>query len=229
MQHDYDEYYDTKVSRPYGNSKAGCLFGITLFLLGLAMIGITVADLVTANYNQMSTSSFAYTYVWDENPFWPSYGKGFWVGLIVCAAGFLGIASSLEHTITSVYVFIAMCVSSSILSFYLLITACIPVGKFVDYGPAGVLVNYYYNSLAFNAALIGLGGLGFLGAGFAAAISAILVGCCTERRGYGGPFVEQYYRAHPSHAHAYAQLTHAQPFHMPKKAFFSPRLQINQP
>jgi len=200
-----------------------------MIALGLAMIGITIADLCAANYNQLSTSSFASTYVWDENPFWPSYGKGFWVGLIVVATGFLGVCSSCEHTITSIYTFGFMSAVSSVFSFYLLITATIPVGKYVDYGVAGILVNYYYNSLAFNAVLISLGGIGFLGCGFAAAITAILVGCCTERRGYGGPFVEQYYRAHPSHAHAYAQLTYAQPFHMNKRGFFTPRLQINKP
>jgi len=119
--------------------------------------------------------------------------------------------------------------ASSVLSFYLLISASIPVGRFVDYGVAGVLVNYYYNSLAFNAVLIALGGIGFLLAGFAAIMSAILVGCCTEARGYGGPFVEQYYRAHPSHAHAHAQLSYVRPFHLPKKMFLSPRIQLGQP
>jgi len=200
-----------------------------MIFLGMAMVGITLADMFASNYNQLSTSSAASTYVWDENPFWPSYGKGFWVGLIVMATGILGCVSSTEHTITSIYAFGFMSAVSSVFSFYLLITAAIPVGKYVDYGSASALVNYYFNSLAFNAVLISLGGIGFLGCGFAAALTAILVGCCTERRGYGGPFVEQYYRAHPSHAHAYAQLTYAQPFHMPKRAFFSPRIQVNQP
>jgi hypothetical protein len=84
MQHDYDDYYDTRVSRPYGLSRAGVLFGLVIIFIGVADIVITIVDMYVTNFNQgQSQTVLTSVYTWDENPFWPSYGKGFWVGLVV--------------------------------------------------------------------------------------------------------------------------------------------------
>ena len=85
MQQDYDEVYDTKVSRPYGNSKLGFIVGPIFILLGIVAIICTIVELYKGVYNQdKAQRNNQFVFTWDENPFWPSYGKGFWVGLIVC-------------------------------------------------------------------------------------------------------------------------------------------------
>lgn len=78
---DYDQYYDTKTSRYYGNLKFGIVTGTIISLIGLADIIITLIDLFVTNYNQAANPEFIYTF--DENPLWSTYGKGFWVGIIV--------------------------------------------------------------------------------------------------------------------------------------------------
>lgn len=84
MQHDYDERYDTRVSRPYGNSKIGFIFGSLFLLIGAVAIVVTIIDLFRGVYNQNTRQPLNdFVYTWDENPIWPSYGKGFWIGLIV--------------------------------------------------------------------------------------------------------------------------------------------------
>jgi hypothetical protein len=84
MEHDYDEYYDTRVSRPFARSKIGLLFGLAILFVGLLDIILTIVDLYVSIYNfgQTQTNNDL-VYAWDENPIWPTYGKGFWVGLIV--------------------------------------------------------------------------------------------------------------------------------------------------
>jgi hypothetical protein len=72
------------VSHTYGNGKIGFIFGPLLIFLGLVGIGITVADLYRGVFNQdMTQTKVQFVFSWDENPIWPTYGKGFWVGLIV--------------------------------------------------------------------------------------------------------------------------------------------------
>jgi hypothetical protein len=89
MEHDYDEYYDTKVSRPYARSKLGFAMGSLIIFIGLAELIISIVDMYVSQYNYgQAQSNFAFVYTWDENPFWPSYAKGFWVGLIVSASFF---------------------------------------------------------------------------------------------------------------------------------------------
>ena len=85
MEHDYDEKYDTKISRLYGRSRAGFAFGSIVMLIGAIDIIISICEMYTTQFNlgQVQTDT-SLVYTWDENPFWPSYGKGFWVGLIVC-------------------------------------------------------------------------------------------------------------------------------------------------
>jgi len=197
MLHDYDEYYDTKVSRPYGNSKVGGVLGFLLVLVGLAQIGITIADMFRGPFTQDRTQTNSdFVYTWDENPFWPSYGKGFWVGLVLFVTGLLGCVSSCEHTLPSIYSFAAFCVTSIVLNFYLLITALIPIAIYGNLGgPSQVrlLGSWYENSLAFNAVLVALGGIGFLLTLISAIVACYLVGCCEEKRGQGADFLEHYY------------------------------------
>jgi hypothetical protein len=84
MEHDYDEYYNTKVSRPYGRSCVGYLLGGAMIFISIVEIAFTIADLFHSNFNQnMQQQNIDYVYTWDENPIWPTYGKGLWVGLIV--------------------------------------------------------------------------------------------------------------------------------------------------
>ena len=87
MLHDYDEYYDTKVSRPYQSSRIGMVFGVIFIILGLIDLILTVIDLYITNFNiGQSQRNANLVYTWDENPFWPTYGKGFWVGLLVSSS-----------------------------------------------------------------------------------------------------------------------------------------------
>jgi len=198
---DYDEYYDTVVNRSYGYTKLAALIGLSLVLVGCADIAITIVDMYVSNYNQGGTAGSNYVYTWDENPFWPTYGKGFWVGLVVLAAGLLGLVSTLETTITSILSFCALCLASAVFSFYLLITTTIPLAKYTNIGdPSDVknYGNYYYNSLIFNSILMGLGGVGFLLSLAGAYYSAFSGQCFQESRGYGGAFLNKFYKSRPA-------------------------------
>jgi len=196
MQHDYDEYYDTKVSRPYGKSKLGCLLGCIMVFIGAAELSVTIADMFVSEYNlNYAQSSAAFVYTWDENPFWPTYGKGFWVGLVLMVTGLLGVVSSCEHTLASIYTFAAFSVASLVFNFYLMISALIPVGIYA-WDSTNVIFNwgvFYYNSLALNATLVALGGFATILCTLAALLTCCLVGCCKEKRGQGGDFLETYY------------------------------------
>ena len=87
MEHDYDEYYDTKVSRPFARSKLGFAFGSLIILIGIADIVMSICDLYLAAYNFGGNQpNPGLVFTWQENPFWPSYAKGFWVGLVVSYA-----------------------------------------------------------------------------------------------------------------------------------------------
>jgi len=197
MLHDYDEYFDTKVSRPYGNSKVGGVLGTLLGFIGLVELAITIADMFHGPFTKDKTQTDAnYVYTWDENPFWPSYGKGFWVGLILFTTGLIGCVSACEHTLASIYSFAAFSVTSMILNFYLLITALIPIAIYGALGgPQNVnaIGSWYHKSLAFNATLVALGGLAFLLTLIASIVACYLVGCCEEKRGQGADFLETYY------------------------------------
>ncbi len=81
---DYDQYFDTKISRSYGITKFGLITGILIFFIGITDVAISLVDLFITNYNQDGNQqNKAFVYTWDENPFWPTYGKGLWVGIFV--------------------------------------------------------------------------------------------------------------------------------------------------
>ncbi|CAF1530100.1 unnamed protein product [Adineta ricciae] len=62
-----------------------------------------------------------------ENPLWPSAGRGIWVGLVFIATGLVGILASRERTPPALMGFTALVGTSTILSFYLIMTSIIPV------------------------------------------------------------------------------------------------------
>jgi hypothetical protein len=70
MEHDYDEIFETRVSRPYGRSKVGYMFGPVLICIGVVALVMTITDLYRGVYNLNTDSDFVY--VWDENPIWPT-------------------------------------------------------------------------------------------------------------------------------------------------------------
>ena len=45
---------------------------------------LNISELYTTVYNQNGgQTDSTKVYTWDENPIWQSYGKGFWIGLVV--------------------------------------------------------------------------------------------------------------------------------------------------
>ena len=81
---DYDEYFETKISRSYGNTYFGLFTGFAIFFIGFADVVVTLIDLFKTNYNQNGAqTNNLYVYTWDENPLWSTYGKGLWVGIFV--------------------------------------------------------------------------------------------------------------------------------------------------
>ena len=84
QSNDFDEVYYTKLNSAYSDKKLGFIFGPLFLFLGLISIIVTIVELFRGIYNQdLKQNNNEFIYTWDENPFWPSYAKGFWVGLIV--------------------------------------------------------------------------------------------------------------------------------------------------
>lgn len=81
---EYDPLYDTRTSSRYGRSRIGLFAGIIQILVGIALAALTLADMDVGFYNNnKQAQSLETTFIWTENPFWPTFGKGLWVGLIV--------------------------------------------------------------------------------------------------------------------------------------------------
>jgi hypothetical protein len=100
--YEYDREYDTRTNSRYGDLLIGLVAGLLFILLGLASIILTIYDLDRGIYNDNRQAAVADTLTLTENPFWPTYGKGFWVGLLMIATGIFGIMSQAEETWTSV-------------------------------------------------------------------------------------------------------------------------------
>ena len=67
MEHDYDEYYDTKVSRPFARSKMGFALGALIAFIGFFDIILTVLDLYITQYNMGNSQNNAgLVMTWDE-------------------------------------------------------------------------------------------------------------------------------------------------------------------
>jgi hypothetical protein len=96
LPYEYDEYYNTRVARPWSRLYMPFCLGVTLILLGLFSLIFSCVDFArsavmnpfTSNPNYLTVgipasedASLAAT--WQENSMWPTLGKGFWVGLLV--------------------------------------------------------------------------------------------------------------------------------------------------
>ncbi len=98
--YEYDDFYDTRADSRYSDSLIGLIGGLALIICGICLIVFSIIDLDFGVYNEAQQS--ATSMVWTENPFWPTYGKGIWVGLVMIAAGVLGIFAHCENTLTAV-------------------------------------------------------------------------------------------------------------------------------
>lgn len=93
---EYDEYYNTRVARPWSHIYAPILIGSLLIVSGLFSLIFSCIDFADSavmmpyynnpNYAnvllpQIESPNLAAT--WQGNAFWPTLGKGFWVGLLV--------------------------------------------------------------------------------------------------------------------------------------------------
>lgn len=72
----FDPYYETKINPRWGRLPIGSVFGYILIFLGLLSFTFCVVDLAQGVPPVLES-------VWQENPFWPTLGKGLWVGALV--------------------------------------------------------------------------------------------------------------------------------------------------
>lgn len=75
--YEYDPYYDTRASSRYAWSHIGLVTGLILFVIGVVLIGLGAADMDYGIYNLNKAAAFNNNLIWTPNPFWPTYGKGF--------------------------------------------------------------------------------------------------------------------------------------------------------
>jgi hypothetical protein len=96
LPYEYDEYYNTRVSRPWSQLVMPYCLGSLLIILGTLSLIFSCVDFARSavmmpfynnpNYNTVGVmpgedSGLAAT--WQANSIWPTLGKGFWVGLLV--------------------------------------------------------------------------------------------------------------------------------------------------
>ena len=108
-------------------------------------------------------------------------GKGFWVGLILMAAGFVGVLSSREGTRSSIIGFIALSAASTILSFYMMITCIITVRYNTNHSLKS-MPPWQSNELILNSLLIAAGALGSIVGTVASIVGCAYAGCCVDQR-----------------------------------------------
>lgn len=81
--YEYDPFYDTRTNSSYGSSYYGLIGGILISLVGSFLVALTLVDLEWGVYNGNKIISQNNVLLWTENPIWPTYGKGIWVGSLV--------------------------------------------------------------------------------------------------------------------------------------------------
>lgn len=91
---EFDPIYDTRTDKHYGFSRIG-LIGILKIILGIALIGLCIGDMNDGAYRSVNFFG-GRVLTWSENPWWPTYGKGIWVGLMVRIFIFLVIFVNFE-------------------------------------------------------------------------------------------------------------------------------------
>ena len=108
-------------------------------------------------------------------------GKGFWVGLILLATGFVGILASRERTPAAFAGFLVLTFVSTVLSFYMLITCIIPIYNDTTH-LNGSRPKWQTVELTINSLLIAAGGFAVILGSIASCIGCCFVGWCTNQR-----------------------------------------------
>ncbi|CAF1355345.1 unnamed protein product [Adineta steineri] len=174
------KYYNAYDTSGRSRFRFLAILGVLLFLIGLASLIFSVIELFTGKpsvYHYDETQGGLKI----ENPLWPSSGKGFWVGLVLMAAGLVGILSSREGTRSSIIGFTALAVVSTILSFYMMITCIIPVQYTAKYND-GSRERWESNELILNSLLIAAGALGSIIGTITSIVGCIYAGFCVDQR-----------------------------------------------
>ncbi|CAF0724953.1 unnamed protein product [Brachionus calyciflorus] len=174
--YEYDPIYDTRTNYVFGCWRIG-LLGIPLILLGIVLAGLCIADMNDGAYR--SSNLFGNRVIaWSENPWWPTYAKGVWVGLMLITLGVLGIIAHYEETHTAIKVFGYGCLIAALFLFYLIISTI----KEIQFGQLSLTFQVFnsfrlYNTYALNAAMCALAVLAFFIALIAGILSLCLVDC----------------------------------------------------
>ncbi|CAF0972530.1 unnamed protein product [Rotaria sp. Silwood1] len=175
-----EKFYDSNNESNRLRFRILAILGIILFLIGLTSLILSVIDLFQGkpsvyNYNESQGG------LKIENPLWPSSGKGFWVGLVLMAAGLVGILSSREGTRTSIIGFTALSIVSTVLSFYMMITCIIPVEYDTKYSD-DIKLSWQSNELILNSLLIATGALGSIVGTITSIFGCVYADCCVDQR-----------------------------------------------
>jgi hypothetical protein len=96
LPYEYDEYYNTRVARPWAKLSLPKVLGIFMIILGclniiwsailIARSAVMVPYFNNPNYNKVIRTNGAnpnLAGVWQENSIWPTFGSGMWIGLLV--------------------------------------------------------------------------------------------------------------------------------------------------
>ncbi|CAF2443539.1 unnamed protein product [Rotaria sp. Silwood2] len=175
-----EKYYNSNNESNRLRFRILALLGIILFLIGLASLILSVIDLFqgkssVTNYNESQGG------LKIENPLWPSSGKGFWVGLVLMAAGLVGILSSREGTRSSIIGFTSLSIVSTVLSFYMMITCIMPVQYDMKYSN-DIKPSWQSNELILNSLLIATGALGSIVGTITSIFGCVYANCCVDQR-----------------------------------------------
>lgn len=97
LPYEYDDYFNTRVNRPWAATRCPIVLGVVLILCGIwslifASIDIARGSVVNPysfnpNYIAMggvpAADSVNLAATWSANSIWPTFGKGVWTGSIV--------------------------------------------------------------------------------------------------------------------------------------------------
>jgi len=176
----YDPYYETKVNPRWGRIPIGSVLGALLILIGLAAIAFTLSDL-TSGMTPVNGSA------WQENSYWPTIGKGLWVGAILIVTGIIGFISYCERTQVSLYIFNGFSWASAVFSLYMVLSSILHIQPYYAssnsiFAQASSRSAPMNIEIAMNSLLIAAGGLGVIISLFAAFLSCLAGNCCVNRR-----------------------------------------------
>jgi len=168
------------VNPRWGRIPIGSVMGSLLVVIGLGSIAFSLSDL-TAGMTPVNNSA------WQENSYWPTIGKGIWVGAITIATGIIGFISYCERTQVSLYVFNGLCWATSVFSLYQILSSILHIAPYYASSQSSLALSSSRSApqnieIAMNALLIAAGGLGFCISLFAAFLSCLAGNCCVNRR-----------------------------------------------